>query len=150
LGTTSSVEPVTVDQELVSAAVELVEVRLPGQPWAGTAAMRLSDGSIVTSTAPSVPNLSVEICHETGALCEAYKVNKPVRDSVCVVRSDQGGRFWILTPCGVCQERLFAYGPAIQVGVPSLEDPEHWQSMRLDEVQPYWWSKVFQSDETDA
>src|ERR1039458_9172717 len=91
VGTVSRVQHVTVDQELVSAAVELVEVILPGQPWAGAAAMRLSDGSVVTSTAPSVPNLSVEICHETGALCEAYKLNKPVRDSVCVVRSDQGG-----------------------------------------------------------
>jgi hypothetical protein len=53
-----------------------------------------------------------------------------------VVRSDQGGRFWILTPCGVCQERLFAYGPAVQVGVPHPEEPERWRSMRLDEVQP--------------
>ena len=112
--------------------------------------MRLSDGSIVTSTAPSVPNLAVETCHETGAFCEAYKLNKQVRDSVCVIRSDQGGRFWILTPCGVCQERLFAYGPAVQVGVPHPEDPERWRSMRLDEVQPHWWSKVFPSDKTDA
>src|ERR1035437_1493182 len=112
LGTTSSVEHVSVDQKLVSAAVELVEVRLPGQQWAGAAPMRFSDGSIVTSTAPSVPNPSVEICHETGALCEAHKLHKPVRDWVCVIRSDHGGRFWILTPCGVCQERLFGYGPA--------------------------------------
>ena len=43
-------------------------------------------------------------------MCEAYKRNKPVRDSVCVIRSDQGGRFWILMPCGFCQERLFACG----------------------------------------
>ncbi len=113
----------------MSAAVELVQVRLPGQQWAGAAAMRLSDGSIVTSTAPSVPNPAVETCHETGAFCEAYKLNQEVRDSVCVIRSDQGGRFWILTPCGVCQERLFAYGPAIQVGVPHPEnrgDPCDW------------------------
>jgi len=120
-GTTSSVEHMAVDQELVSVAVELVQARLPGQRWAGAAAMRLSDGSIATSTAPSVPNPAVETCHETGALCEAYKLNKQVRDSVCVVRSDQGGRFWILTPYEVCQERLFAYGPAVQVGVPHPE-----------------------------
>ena len=113
----------------MSAAVELVQVRLPGQQWAGAAAMRLSDGSMVTSTAPSVPNPAVETCHETGAFCEAHKLNQEVRDSVCVIRSDQGGRFWILTPCGVCQERLFAYGPAIQVGVPHPEnrgDPCDW------------------------
>ena len=63
----------------MNAAVELVQVRLPGQQWAGAAAMRLSDGSIVTSTAPSVPNPAVETCHETGAFREAYKLNQEVR-----------------------------------------------------------------------
>src|ERR1017187_2892500 len=110
--------------------------------------MRLSDGSIVTSTAPSVPNPAVETCHETGAFCEAYKLNQEVRDSVCVIRSDQGGRFWILTPCGVCQERavrLRAWHPGRRA-----TPREPWRSMRLDEVQPHWWSKVFPSDKKDA
>ncbi len=108
----------TVDQELVDAAVNLVENRLPGQEWAGSAAMRLDDGAILTSTSPTVCNLAVETFHETGEC-------------------------WILAPCGECQERLFSHGPAVAVAVPEIEDPRRWRSLRLDQVQPHWWSKIF-------
>lgn len=64
--------------------------------------MRLENGSIVMSTAPKAVNLAVEVCHETGALCEAYKLDQAVVASVCVIRSDQDAAFWIFTPCGVC------------------------------------------------
>lgn len=133
----------SVDQELVDAAVALVEARFPGEKWAGGAAMRLEDGTIVTSTAPKAVNPSVEVCHETGALCEAYKLDQAVVASVCVIRSDQDAAFWILTPCGVCQERLFSWGPAVSVGVTKPGDRRQWQSLRLDQVQPHWWSKIF-------
>ena len=121
----------------------LVEARFPDEAWAGAAAMRLEDGSVVTSTAPEAVNRAVEVCHETGALCEAYKLDRAVVASVCVTRSDQDATSWILTPCGVCQERLFAHGPAVAVGVPVPGDPRRWQSLRLDQVQPHWWSTVF-------
>jgi cytidine deaminase len=139
-----------IDQELVDAAVNLVEARLPQVEWAGGAAMRLHDGTIVTSLAPKARNPAVETCHETGALCEAYKLDKNVVASVCVIRSSPSGDFWILTPCGVCQERLFSYGPAVEVAVPEADDPRKWRSLRLDEVQPHWWSKVFTAKETGA
>lgn len=38
---------------------------------AGDAAMRLADGSVLTSTAPHAVNPAVETCHETGVICEA-------------------------------------------------------------------------------
>jgi cytidine deaminase len=136
-----------VDQELVDAAASLADARLPGEEWAGAAALRLDDGSILTSMAPRAVNPAVELCHETGALCEAFRLDRTVVASVCVIRSDQLGAFWILTPCGVCQERLFAHGPAVAVAVPEPEDPRRWQSLRLDEVQPPWWGRVF-PDET--
>lgn len=139
----------TVDQELVDAAIDLVEARLPGQEWAGAAAMRLDDGATLTSTAPQVCNPAVETCHETGALCEAYKLERAVVASVCVTSSNQNGDFWILAPCGVCQERLFSHGPTVAVGVPEPEDPRRWRSLRLDEVQPHWWSKVFADVDAD-
>jgi hypothetical protein len=31
--------------------------------------------------------------------------------------------YWVLAPCGVCQERLFAYGPDVEVAVPEAADP---------------------------
>lgn len=51
----------TVDQELRDAAIELVE------------------------------NPSVETCHETGALCEAYRLDRALVASVCVTRSNHNG-----------------------------------------------------------
>lgn len=57
--------------------------------------MRLVDGTVITSIAPKVRNPAVETCHETGALCEAYKLDKDVVASVCVIRSSTRGDFWI-------------------------------------------------------
>lgn len=98
--------------------------------------MRLDDGTILCSTAPDALNETVSLCHETGSLCEAYKLDRQVTDSICVVQPSPGV-FQVLTPCGVCQERLFLYGPRVSVGVPTGEGS--WQSMELGEVQPHYW-----------
>ena len=133
-----------VDQELVDAAIALVHARFDESgAEAGAAAMRLSDGAIVTSVAPAALNSAVELCHETGALCEAYKRGLDVVASVCVTRLEDRRDLWILSPCGVCQERLLVYGPDVAVGVPAPGDPTRWVSVRLRDVQPHWWGQVF-------
>lgn len=132
-----------VDQELVDAAIELARTRFPGQDWAGAAAMRLDDGTILTSTAPEAPNSAVSLCHETGAICEAHKRGRRVMASVCVTAADGGRGYWVLAPCGVCQERLFAYGPDVQVAVAEPADPRRWRTLRLRDVQPHWFARVF-------
>jgi cytidine deaminase len=131
--------PVAVDSELVEAAIELVRERFGDEAWAGAAAVRLDDGAIVTSTAPDSLNDSVALCHETGALCEAFKLGKRVVASVCVTL-DPEGRFLVLAPCGVCQERLFLYGPDVEVGVGQLDGS--WQSTSLAQLQPHYWRNV--------
>jgi cytidine deaminase len=83
--------------------------RFSSEGWAGAAAMYAEDGQILISTSPEVVNASVELCHEVGAICEAYKLSKKITATVCVSRDDKG-MFQILTPCGVCQERLMVYG----------------------------------------
>ena len=45
-----------VDKTLVDAAIELVQERFGDEPWSGAAAMRLDDGSAITST-PAGPSL---------------------------------------------------------------------------------------------
>ncbi|MFF7987944.1 cytidine deaminase [Streptomyces sp. NPDC007901] len=136
----------SVDQELVNAAIELTRTRFPGQDWSGAAALRLDDGEILTSTAPDVPNSAVNLCHETGAICEAFKRGRRVVASVCVTAADGDRGYWILAPCGVCQERLFAYGPDVEVAVPEPADPRHWRTLRLRDVQPHWFARVFADD----
>ncbi|MEU0409082.1 cytidine deaminase [Streptomyces griseorubiginosus] len=135
-----------VDQELVDAAIGLARDRFPGQDWSGAAALRLDDGTVLTSTAPDAPNSAVGLCHETGAICEAFKLGRRVVASVCVTAADRGRGYWILAPCGVCQERLFAYGPDVEVGVPEPADPCRWRTLRLRDVQPHWFARVFPDD----
>jgi cytidine deaminase len=132
-----------VDQALVDAAVELARTRFAGQPWSGAAALRLEGGAILTSTGPDAPNVAASLCHETGAICEAFKLGRAITASVCVTAAEDTGEYWILAPCGICQERLFAYGPDVEVGIPEPTDPRRWHTLRLRDVQPHWFARVF-------
>ncbi len=132
-----------VDQALVDAAIELAHARFAGQPWSGAAALRVAGGAILTSTGPDAPNVAASLCHETGAICEAFKLGRPITASVCVTASENTGEYWILAPCGICQERLFAYGPDVEVGIPDPTDPRRWHTVRLRDAQPYWYGRVF-------
>jgi cytidine deaminase len=136
-----------VDAELVNAAISLIRNRfgavIDGAPG-GAAALRLADGTVLTSVAPNAPNAAVALCHEVGAICEAHKLGGRVVASVCVIDAPSGpAGHWILAPCGVCQERLFAHGPEVEVGVPDLADPRKWQTLRLRDLQPHWFGRVF-------
>lgn len=130
------------DSKLVQAAISFVEIRFPTEPWAGAAAMYTEDGQILISTSPDTVNQSVELCHETGAICEAHKLGKKITATVCVSR-DNNGQFQILTPCGVCQERLLFWGHEIEAAVPQDSDSTKWETRTLKEIQPYYWRKPF-------
>jgi cytidine deaminase len=132
-----------VDQALVDAAIELANRRFSKAPWSGAAAVRLDTGEILTSTGPDAPNVAASLCHETGAICEAFKLDRTVIASVCVTAAEDTGDYWILAPCGICQERLFAYGPNVEIGVPEPTDPRKWHTLRLRDVQPHWFGRVF-------
>ncbi len=130
------------DQSLIEAAIHYIEGRFPNKAWVGASAMYTDDGQILISTAPDTINASVSLCHETGAICEAFKLGKKIVASVCVSFDDQG-KAHILTPCGVCQERLMFWGEDMEVAVPQPNDSTKWQVKALKEVQPYYWYKPF-------
>jgi cytidine deaminase len=130
------------DSKLVNAAKEFVQTRFPDEPWSGAAAMYTADGEILLSTAPKVVNGSVELCHEVGAICDAHKLNKQITATVCVTR-DEENRFHVLTPCGVCQERLMSWGDQLECAVPLDSNSTEWQVKLLREIQPYYWRKPF-------
>lgn len=125
--------------ELVQAVDDLIATRFPGE--GGAAGVLLSDGSILTSTAPQAFNDSVELCHETGAYCEAYKLDRSIAASVCFYREADSSRT-VLSPCGVCMERLAVHGAEVLVGVPHTDDGQvRWVTLR--EAHPFYWRKVF-------
>ncbi len=130
----------TVEQQLYEAAIELIEKRYP-VGWGGAAAMYTESGVILTSVAPEVINASTELCMETGAILEAHKLHTKITHSICVVRDDENSSFKVLTPCGVCQERLFYFGSDVKAAITSNEGTLIYKT--LEEIQPFHWSKAY-------
>lgn len=128
-----------IEQELYKAAKELVEKRYPAG-WGGAAAIRTETGKILTSIAPDVKNDSLNLCIEVGAFLEAHKINEKVTHSLCICRESEKKKFLILTPCGVCQERLTYWGGDVLAAVTNPENKLVFKSIR--ELQPYHWSAV--------
>ncbi|MDQ0271429.1 cytidine deaminase [Cytobacillus purgationiresistens] len=129
-----------IEQRLYNEAIELIEKRYP-EGWGGAGAIALEDGTIHTSVAPEIINDSTVVCIETGAILEAHKLNKKITHSLCVVRDDEQSPYKVLSPCGICQERLFYWGPTVKVGVTLPGKKLTFKT--LAEVQPYHWSAAY-------
>lgn len=132
------------DQALVDVATDLLEKRFPAAEGIA-AAMYTDDGLILTSVVFEPEWGGGGLCAETGAICEAVKLDKRITASVCVSRLSGDGPIVILTPCGICQERLFHWGGTVEVATPAPQDARKWQAKTLNEVQPYYWVKAFQN-----
>ncbi|MDF2014722.1 cytidine deaminase [Priestia megaterium] len=132
-----------IEEELYTAAVNFVQKRYP-TGWGGAAAMRLESGQILISVAPQAINTSTELCMETGAICEAHKLGQKVTHSICVARDDDNSNFKVLTPCGVCQERLFYWGSDVKAGIYSAENNLIFKTLK--EIQPYHWYEAYQDE----
>ena len=126
------------DQTLVDTALALAAARWPGRE-AGAAALYTASGRILTSVFAESPNQSASLCHETGAICEAHKLQENVTACVCVSRKDADSTFVILPPCGICCERLAFWGGDVQLAVPNPDDPTQWQMKRLKQLLPHYW-----------
>ena len=134
----SFVRQMPLDQSLVDAAISQAVMRYPSGEG-GAAALRTESGRTLTSVYFDSPNSGAGLCHETGAICEANRLNERVVASVCVGRSDPKKPFLILAPCGICQERLALWGKDLEVAVAVPGDPGAWQSKRLADLQPHYW-----------
>jgi cytidine deaminase len=132
----------------VDARRSLIRDRFHDDDHHGAAAMLLDDGTIVTGTAPEAINPSVQVCHETEPYCAAFRLGRRVVASVCLHR-EPGGRTLVLSPCGVCRERLASHGPDVLVAVADVHDPTQvaWKSLKA--VLPDYWMTAF-PDEIDT
>lgn len=128
---------------LLDAAIDLTRRRFaPDEPDVGAAAMLLEDGAVVTSTTPDYFNKMVDVCQETGSLLEAFKRDLDVVASVCVGRVAPE-TFLVLSPCGVCLERLISHGPDVRVAVPDPSDATQARWVPVSEAHPYFWGKIW-------
>jgi cytidine deaminase len=134
----------------IAACRSLISGRFPDDEDHGAAAMLLDDGTMLTGTAPVAINPAVQVCHEIEPFCGAYRLGRRITASVCLHRHP-GGRTVVLSPCGVCRERLAEHGPDVLVAVADpldaciaiwkpLKDvlPDYWMTAFPDEISPGW------------
>lgn len=62
--------------------------------------------------------------------------------SICLHRQP-GGRVVVLSPCGVCRERLAVHGPEVKVGVADHRDATVIVWKTLKDVLPDYWMTAF-------
>ena len=127
------------EQELYHAAVELIKKRYP-RGWGVAAAVRTETGKILTSIAPDTKNDALSLCMEVGAFLEAHKLNEKVTHSLCICREDESSEFLVLSPCGVCQERLVHWGGDVKAAISTKENKLVFKTIR--ELMPHHWSLV--------
>ncbi len=129
----------TIEQSLYEAAVNLIKSRYP-TGYGDAAAVRTVSGKILTSVSPNTKNDATSLCMETGAYLEAHKLNDAVTHSLALCRESEQDEFLILTPCGICQERLAFWGGDVQAAVSNKENKLEFKTLR--ELMPHHWSIV--------
>jgi cytidine deaminase len=131
--------------DTVAACKALIDTRYPSGGDHGAAAMLLANGSVLTGTAPAALNPSVEVCHEIEPYCGAHRLDQRIVASVCLHRQPSG-RIVVLSPCGVCRERLAVHGPDVAVAVAQREDATKIVWKRLKNVLPDYWLTAFPNE----
>ncbi len=126
---------------LYEAAVSQAIERYPSG-WSGAAAIRTESGKILTSVAPEIKNRSLSLCMEVGAYLEANRINEAVTHSLCLYRENEHSEFIILSPCGICQERLSQWGGNVQVAITNSNNDLIFKSLR--ELMPHNWLTAFE------
>ena len=129
----------SIETDLYNAAVNLIQDRYP-EGRGGAAAVMTSTGRLLTSVAPDTKNDALALCMEVGAYLEAHKINEAVTHSLCIYRDDEQSPFKVLTPCGICQERLVHWGGSVLAAVTNVENKLIFVPVR--DLQPFHWSRV--------
>jgi cytidine deaminase len=132
----------------VAACRDLIEARFPDGSQRGAAAVLLADGRILTGTGPDFINPSTSVCHEIEPYCAAFRLGQAIVASVCLHRAPGRG-FLVLSPCGVCRERLAMHGPDVAVAVADEADATRVRWLPLKEALPHYWMTAF-PDELDG
>ena len=135
-----------IEREMYRRAVELIEKRYP-VGWGGAGVVHTSNGNYYTSVSIETANASATLCIETGAMLEAHKFNEKVTHCLCLIREDETSPYQVLSPCGICQERLRYWGEDVQVAVTTGE--EEIKFVELRELQPYHWTKAYPAEELE-
>ncbi len=135
-----------IEKKMYALATQLIEKRYP-TGWGGAAVIHTAAGSYFSSVAIETANSSASLCIEVGAMCEAHKYHEKVTHCLCMVRDDEHSPFKVLSPCGICQERLRYWGEDVQVGVTTKNGELLFVELR--QLQPYHWTNAYSFEELE-
>lgn len=99
-----------IGKEMFDKALSFLNYRYGQDKAGGVAVLRIETGEYLVSVWPDSSNACADLCAEVGAICEAHKLNKKVTHSLCICRQNDNENYEIISPCGICQERLFYWG----------------------------------------
>lgn len=139
-------EKLTIENRMYQMAIKLIENRYP-TGWGGAAVIHTAKDNFFTSVPLDTANGSAQLCIEVGAMCEAHKYNEKVTHCLCVVRDNEKTPFKVLSPCGICQERLRYWGTDVLVGV--TNNNNRLQFVKLHDFQPYHWTNAYPTEELE-
>ena len=125
------------EKEMFDTALNFLNQRYGENKAGGVAVLRIETGEFLISIWPECANSSADLCAETGAICEAHKLNVKVTHSLCLCRQHDNEPYEILSPCGICQERLFYWGKDVKCAISTKDNKVIFKS--LEELQPYYW-----------
>ena len=135
-----------VEDKMYQLATDLIKRRYP-KGWGGVAVIRTENDNYYTSVAIETANSSAVLCIEVGAMCEAHKYNEKVTHCLCIVRDNENEPFKVLSPCGICQERLRYWGDEVLVGV--TYGGRKLKFVTLKELTPFHWTMAYTPDELE-
>ena len=125
-----------IEKEMYEVACKFLLERFKNEEG-GVGVVRVEDGTLYTSVWNETNNSCVDLCAETGAILEAHKYNKKITHCLCVVKEENSNKIKILSPCGVCQERLWFFGGDVKCAISNKENKIIFK--KLKEIQPYYW-----------
>lgn len=135
-----------IEDKMYQLATDLIRKRYP-KGWGGAAVIRTENDNYYTSVPIETANPSAVLCIEVGAMCEAHKYNEKVTHCLCVVRDHEKAPFKVLSPCGICQERLRYWGDEVLVGV--THGGQKLKFVTLKELTPFHWSEAYSREELE-
>ena len=129
-----------IEIKLFETAKEFLIKRFPKE-WGGVTAAITDKNRILTSIAPSTYNAGVELCIETGTILEAFKYDEKITHIITIARDDENAEIKILSPCGVCQERLSYFGKEVRCAITNKENSLEFRT--LEELMPHYWGRAY-------
>ncbi len=126
-----------IEKEMFDRALQFLNQRYGKNKAGGVAILRIETGEYLISVWDEEKNSSAYLCAETGAICEAHKLNKKVTHSLCLCRQNDNDDYEILSPCGICQERLYYWGKDVKCAISTKNNSIIFKT--LEELQPYYW-----------